>query len=404
MNILMVNAVDPAAPHISGVRAWRFSQELAALGHRVVLLCAGDRAQGSDYASLASCHDWCEPLIVSFAVTNQPAQSKIVLLRKLKTAIDMLRFGGMRSRWLKQATDGFASSGVGYKPDIVWCTFGLLESVFAAKRIAARFGCPWILDVKDNWELYIPRGLRRVMNWRIRGWRALSANAKLTSDMAEKWQRSSPTIIYSGVDSRFYPEPEELCANHSVFIINLIGSIYRPDYLVDFFAGVQSWLDHLPPKERAKVKIRYLGSDTELVKAILASHDSDIRVEIDGYVPIEQMADLCKAAAVNTYIALSAGFHHKLLELLTCAKAVVAFPSEHQESIDLAVSLGGRLYVAETRDALVHVFSEIHNQWQSDGSAKPLPSDRAFSWPNQAKLLERVLTKAIATDNEKHHR
>lgn len=403
MNVLMVNAVDPATPHISGVRAWRFSQELATLGNRVVLLCAGDQVQSDRVDVLVRGHEWQEPLVIALPDASEPDKSSIHLLRKARTALDLLRFGGRRLNWLKQATDRITDDISAFRPDIVWCTFGLLESVFAAKRIAVKFGCPWVLDVKDNWELYVPRGLRGLMNWRIKGWSAISANAMLTSAMAAKWQRSSSTVVYSGVDSGFYPTHEVLRARSTEFVINLIGSIYLPKRLAEFFDGIRFWLDRVPSEERAKVTIRYIGNDSELVKHTAMQHLPRTNLEVEGYVPIAQMAQLCKSAAINAYIAFSATFHHKLLELLATGRPVVAYPSESKESIDLAASFAGNLIVTESPEALSQVISEIYGRWQTGDSTVSAPSDRAFSWPSQAQLLEHVLLNAINANNQKHH-
>ena len=70
--------------------------------------------------------------------------------------------------------------------------------------LAKAFGCPWVLDIKDNWELYVPSGLRRLMAWRTRGWAAVTANAEFTARKANIWQRSDAAIIYSGVDDVFF--------------------------------------------------------------------------------------------------------------------------------------------------------------------------------------------------------
>ena len=80
-----------------------------------------------------------------------------------------------------KATDALADA---FQPDIVWTTFGSLEAVLVAKRAAARRRCPWVLDIKDNPEVFIPAGLRKVMAWRTRGCAALTANAQFTADVA----------------------------------------------------------------------------------------------------------------------------------------------------------------------------------------------------------------------------
>ena len=179
MNVLMVNPVHPSTPHISAVRAWRFAEELAHRGHRVILLTA-HRADGDPTQSpTVATHDWHEPLVMSFAGINRkaPGFSLPRPLRRAATAVRMLRDGGRNGAWVRASVAGITPSLAAFKPDVVWCTFGAMEGVIAAKQIANVVGCPWVLDVKDNWELYVPRGMRRLMAWRVKGWSALTANA-----------------------------------------------------------------------------------------------------------------------------------------------------------------------------------------------------------------------------------
>ena len=199
MNVLMVNPVHPSTPHISAVRAWRFAEELAHRGHRVVLLTAHRADGGADQGPPTDNHDWHEPLVLSFAGVNRkvPSVSPPRPLRRAATAVRLFRDGGRNGAWVRASVAGVTRSHAGFKPDVVWCTFGTMEGVFAAKQIAKVTGCPWVLDVKDNWELYVPRGMRRLMAWRIKGWSAITANAESTAYVAAKWHDASPAVIYS---------------------------------------------------------------------------------------------------------------------------------------------------------------------------------------------------------------
>ena len=134
MNILMINPVHPSVPHISGVRAWRFSQELAKRGHRVVLLTARHEGQTGDDTSIVDTGDWREPVVLACGAAareESAVQPMKGLPGRLATAMRMLRHGGRGGAWVQEAVRTALRSRSAFEPNVVWCTFGMLESVFA---------------------------------------------------------------------------------------------------------------------------------------------------------------------------------------------------------------------------------------------------------------------------------
>lgn len=400
VNILMLNPVHPSVPHVSGVRAWRFSQELALLGHRVALITApmdGSSAVDADIAG----HDWTRPLVIACHRMGEPSQgiSGNVLFRKSVTAMRLLQDGGADGAWGRAAVRWALRAGGIFDPDVIWCTFGQGESVIATRRIAEALGRPWVLDIKDNWELYVPRGLRRLMAWRTRGASAIVANARLTADMASKWQKAKASIVYSGVEEAFYQRPGSE-GRDSRFVLNLVGSVYSRAQLERFLDGVRLWFARLPEGHRERVAIRYLGGDVEMVNAVAERKLPGMTMDIRGHVPVAEFARHCASAGANAYIAYHATFHHKLLELLATDNPVIAFPNERKESIDLAKSFTGGLHVAPTSEDLARLLGELHAQYASGVRRQHAgPDPRAYSWRDQARLLERVLMEAAHKGN-----
>lgn len=394
MNILMLNPVHPTTAHISAVRAWRFAQELATLGHRVVLLAA-TASHGETSHGVPADHDWRQPLVLPCAAaTPSDTSSRLpVPLRRARTALRMLIRGGEASTWVNAAV----ATGCGLPrqctPDVVWCTFGRMESVFAARRIARRLRRPWVLDVKDNWELYVPHGLRRLMVWRTRGFATATANARLTRHMTHKWQGAEASLIYSGVENCFLaPADVPSPAN---FEINLIGGIYFPEFLRTFLTGVAAWYQQLPIQQRTRVRLRHIGEQGELVRKSAHELIPSLAVELPGYVPVAEMAQMCQRACVNAYITHSGTFHHKLLELLACGRPVLACPSENEESIALAAPSAGQLIVAATAEHVARTLGNLSTTFFRCGTLPdPYPGThlRDYTWPAQTRLLQRVLS------------
>ncbi|MFT3755264.1 MAG: hypothetical protein QM769_04855 [Pseudoxanthomonas sp.] len=400
MNILMLNPVHPSVPHISAVRAWRFARELSALGHRVVLVTKPVASGKPTGTNPLDGHDWATPCVL--ACGNAPAvpggTSGKGLFGKVGTAIGLLRQGGKDAQWCKEAVRISTRLPEGLAPDVVWCTFGKGEAVVAARRIAKALKRPWILDLKDSWELYVPRGLRHVMAWRLRGWTRATANAQLTADLLRKWHGADPVIVYSGVEREFYPVQSRPPAD-ATFVVNLVGSVYSRQRLEQFLLGIRQWFDRLDATDHASFILNYFGGDVDMVRSVAGEMFPELPVRIHGYIPVEALARHCLEAAANAYVALAsnAGFHHKLLELLATGKPVIAFPEETSESIALAASFGTPLRIASNSLELAVILSQIHQGDSANvGCQRPDNGRKSYSWPDQARILEQVFIEAIS--------
>ena len=401
MNILLVNPVHPSTPHISAVRAWRFACELAALGHHVILLTAAREGHPQNNFDHIADHDWSQVFVLACETANQAAEKPICIpkpLRKFQTGWHMLRHGGNQTGWSVNVVKEIKGLSKRFKPDVVWCTFGMLEAVVAAKRIAANAACPWILDIKDDWELFVPWGLRRLMVWRTSGWAAVTANAGYRADKARIWQKTEACVVYSGVDEVFFKRTPDSDENRDIFFINLVGSVYFTERLAPALAGIDAWIRSLSSEQRANIMVRYLGGDTKIVADAARESLKSTTIEIKGYLNVEMMAEYCRAAAVNLYIVHPGNFHHKLLELLACGRPLMAYPEETMESRELARQASGVLIeAADTEDVSVEL-SRLHQSWldSRDPPSSPDPI-RLYSWANQTKMLEEVLADVVSS-------
>jgi len=395
VRLLFVNPTHPFTPHISGTRAWRFAEELAKSGHQVVLLCATlNHNHTADDGGIED-HDWRKPFVLACDPDGTNRVGNAVLsapVRKAVTVWSLLLHGGTMRRWATMADTAARRLFDRFRPDVVWATFGRMEAVFVARRVAYAVRCPWVLDIKDNWELYVPAGLRRMLVARTKGWAALTANSCFTQEKARIWQGTEATVIYSGVDPAFFADHTLGCRDSDLFCINLVGGLYYREKLVDFVGGLKQWADSLASDERNKIQLRYLGGDRELFQEVASVGNLAIDVTTTGYIPVYEMAQHCRCCALNVYIAHGSGFHHKLLELLACGRPVIAYPTELEESRVLARYIGGELLTPNTPAAVASELARLHERWRAGGLTGPaLESAREFSWAAQAKRLEKVL-------------
>ena len=402
MNVLMINPVHPDTPHISAVRAWRFACELAALCHKVVLLTSSREAREPDCVASLATHDWTKVLILACGPLDRGQARQVRppgLLRKGLTAWRMLHHGGKEWSWSVNAVNAAKRLSEYFVPDVIWCTFGMMEAVVAAKRIAASAHRPWILDIKDNWELYVPRGLRRVMTWRIRGWAAITANSRFAAEKARVWQRTAARVVYSGVDEAFFERGPSLEAEANQFCINVVGGIYFPSQLEALLTGIEAWAARLSPKVRGRVSVRYLGGDGKLFAEVAKRCLRVIQFEVCGYVPVKRMARLCQAAVLNAYVAHAGGFHHKLLELLACGRPVLVCPAEDEEARDLARKASAELIEAGEPAQVTVVLEKLHQTWlRAPARLNSAEAFHHYSWTGQTKALEQTLAATTSSE------
>lgn len=390
LNILIVNPVHPNAPHISAVRAWNFAKELAQLKHRVVLLTVRSPKNVNEYHCIEK-HNWSLPYLVEVDNGKPPEIKLPAFLSKVNTALQLVSAGGKRWRWVMNAPMELQRISANFVPDIIWCTFGLMEAVVVARRISKKILCPWVLDIKDNWELYVPFGLRRIMVIRTSGAAAITSNAVFTAEKVLKWQHRRASVIYSGVDDSFFNKnivPENL----NYYTINLIGSLYNKYHLAILLQGIHLWSENLACQSCQKISLRYLGGDIAMFNEAAIRWVPDLKVEALGYVSISHMAEMCKTAMVNAYVGNPNTFHHKLLELLACDKPILVCPFESQESHKLASLVQGNLLEAKSPAEVAERLEGIRLSWST--RANPLTRAtmmRQYTWPTQAKHLERIL-------------
>lgn len=329
MRLLLISGTHPDAAHISGVRAARFAAELARAGHHCVLLCPPLPGQPpTDPVSLS--RDWSTPLVVAAALPDARAHR----FGSLGTMVNILRYGGNRidlAKGLRVAGDALIET---FRPQAMWCTFGTLETVAVTRALGRRNAIPWLFDIKDNPDVYIPRLLRPVLARRLHGWAALQGNSQLHADEAQRWLRVRPEVVYSGVDTVFF-ERQPVGSAQPAYV-TLVGSVYFADKLDCFIDGVAAY----NRSAKAPLRILHLGSQLAMLERSAARHGGIVPVEGAGYVVPAEMARICQGAIANAYIFNKQTFHHKAFELFACGRPVIAFGGELPETIDQARRLG----------------------------------------------------------------
>jgi len=373
MDILLVNGTHPATPHISGVRAGRFADELAKLGHRCVLICPAPQGRSPAPRAPLGQHDWSAPYI-SEVDDPAPAQSA-----GPATLISLIRHGGRRAGFRHAVLAAGRALGTEFRPQVGWGTFGTLEGVVALRTLAREQNFPWIFDDKDNPDIYVPRLARAPLAWRLRGYAALHGNSALHAAAAERWLGGTAEVVYSGVDDCFFPTG---AARPDRRYLTLIGSLYYREVVAEIVDAVA---DYNTTSGRPPLDIVHLGTQGAWLE-----NDRGVAVEAPGYVSAEEMAALCHNAVANLYVFLGRTFHHKLFELLACRRPVIAYGGELPESIAVAEQLHAPLAIPRSPTELGATLAAAESY-----TPDPAMPDRFFTWREQAAMVERAMRRLV---------
>lgn len=411
MRLVFVNIGHPDMPHVASVRLPTFARAMARRGHKVILLTKTlhDNDPGDDADDLLrrlQRHDWTGPFHVAARPARAPRLQKLRAgelarpLSKVMTAWYLLRYRGVHWDWSGVTPSLEAVLATQYRPDLVWATFVSSDALVIAQRLTDRAGCPWAADLKDSWSFRLPQGLRRLTAWRFRNVAKLTANSRFHGEQGARWFGKEVKTIYDGIPEEFLGrDGRGDLSGSGLFRIVLVGGTYGEARLGSFLRALGQWADALPEEQRASVLLTYAGTDSDAVRSACARTGFPGRpdqLEVRGYLPLGELAELCTSAWTNAYLWQATTFHHKLLELMACRRPVIAFPGEHLESEDLAARLGGELHVCTGASALVATLREL---WARRYDSSPARGQErlleAFGWETQAAELERVFTDAV---------
>ena len=399
MNLVFVNHMHPATQHVSGMRSWFFARELAKRGHRVVQLCewregAQPAPPPDRLAQQLQTHDWTEPLLLAIRPQRRALLERIrsprtpAVLRKALVTWSYLRHSGMFTDFSQATWAHLEVLAREFRPQVTWGLFGNTDCWLIAQRLGRLAACPWVADVKDSWEVFLQRPLRAPMARRFRGMASCTANSEFNARVIERWFPPKPVVVYSGVDPCFQ-EASPVSREPGCFRLTLTGSVYDIEVLQRFVGGLKDWLAGGPVSALGRsnrLEVIYAGASAAAVAPVLRPLDGLARVQVNSYLPLPALAALCRSASVNAYLWNPKTFHHKLLELLSCGRPVLAFPGETDESRRLAAASGGELFCCADSADLASALNQVSGQ-----SPVPRPVDAgcdAFAWAAQSLRLE----------------
>lgn len=397
MRAVFVNHCHPDTPHVCAVRLREFASAMAARGHRIVLLTAtlapGDA--GDDPAALPAAlaaHDWTKPFRLACQPVAAPLTERLQAHRvapPLSKAVALWCYiakGGVFWTWTAGSQPFWARLARDFRPDVVWATFGNVDALNIARGIAGASACPWVLDIKDPWDAFIPAPIRAAVARRYADAAALTALSESHRDGAAARFALPATVIYSGIAADRFNRAKP--PDDGVFRLLVSGSIYDARDLARLVETLAGWLQRTG--RGSATEFVYAGGDHGRVAEAVARLGGACQARVLPTVGADALAALHAGASANLYIkGRATPFHHKLLELLAAGRPIICHPAETDESARIAAEVGGRLYSCADAAALDAAFDGVRA-----GTGGPISLDRTalsrYTWAAQAARLEDV--------------
>jgi hypothetical protein len=405
MRAVFVNHAHPLKPHVSGMRVSSFANALARRGHQIVLLTSslkdnGYAKQPQDLAAELAGHDWSTPYHLVCPPVRDVWLSALrnyhtpAMIRKSIVFYYYLNKSGVFHDWVKGAKPFQNELSEVFRPHVVWGTFGNTDTWVICREVARMSNAPFVIDIKDGWDNFIPYLFRGFLARKFYNAAALTVNSVFHACLSKKWFPQDPVVVYSGVPSFLLDQKGDNYAASSGFQITLVGSIYSRETLDSFIRGVRTWVEQLTPEEQAKAKFVYAGGEHIVVSESAKMLENICQVHIHSYLDLPLLFDLCQASTVNAYLWSPKTFHHKLVELLCCRRPIVVYPGEHHEAEELTDSVNGRLYRCTCENDLHKSFDDIRKTPLVSQNAQTGGCFQLFTWDHQCKILEQILLKA----------
>ena len=265
------------------------------------------------------------------------------LAGKALLSMHYLFYGGVHRDWQEGVRRCLPVLAESFQPDVVWATFGNATSWQIARDIAGESACPWVADLKDHWQSFIPAVLRRPLASRYGDAAAFTAFSDDHVSTIREWFRRPGQVVYSGIDPALYPE-QALPAQ----TITLTGAVYDEVDLAVLIDGIEAAVREMEAAARQEVRFCYAGYDADMVRAQTTGLEKLITVDIREQQPLGAWLEVLSGAAVNCYVKSNRTFHHKIFDLAGAGNPVLTVPPETDEARNIAALAGVTLSGAVT--------------------------------------------------------
>lgn len=309
--------------------------------------------------------------------------------------------------WVPYAVRSGARSLLDWRPDIILASSPPPSTLLVARRLARKYGVPWVADLRDLWvdhQYYDQPAWRKVIESRLERSVLRSAAGLVTvSEPLAKTLRTKygrePAIVLNGFDPSDYPEvrDERRSSDGAPVRILYTGVVYEgrqdPSPL---FAALKKLGTEMP-----QVTVSFYGSFLQTVRELVAVHGVEAVVSVNDPVPYRESLRMQTEADLLLLLLWNDPEHKgvytgKLFEYIGARRPVLAVGERGDVAAELVESRGlgvvsndadeilGRLksWIKQKRETGRIPFSGMHEAGE-------------FSREEQTRILENYLSQLI---------
>ena len=183
-----------------------------------------------------------------------------------------------------------------FRPDIVWSTFGGSDCWNIARDLSGMAGCPWVADIKDIWDVFIPGPFKLSLAQIYADAAALTTFSDFHQKRSTPYFSMEKFIHYSGLDTHVMASiPTH---DSDFFQISLTGSVYNQIHLETALQTLEAWtIGGL--SNGKKVKLVYAGTEGMEVQTILDRLNPSYDIALRSYLNQEDYYSLLRNSHVK---------------------------------------------------------------------------------------------------------
>ena len=299
------------------------------------------------------------------------------------------RHQGVFTDWRKSSQPYLKLIADEFRPDIIWSTFGGSDCWNIARDLSGMAGCPWVADIKDNWDIFIPGPFKLPLAQIYTDAVALTTFSDFHRTRSTPFFTMEKFTLYSGLDTHVMASTP--IQDGDLFQISLIGSVYNRTHLETVLQTIETWTiaEAFTGK---RVQLVYAGTAKTEVETILDRLNPSFEVALRSYLNQEDYYSLLKSSHVNMYIRNEKAFHHKVFELMAARRTVICYPAETDEVMREAKERQSPYHSCESADDILRALIA------ASAGQEPASDDHIIQldWTARAVSLERVLLSHIS--------
>ena len=359
--IVIVNELHPNEKRIGCVRMRELADAFNRLGCATLLLTMDHSTQSTAIPAakvnaIIQQHLFTSRLDIacinktSFLQRFIQSKKTPAIFRKMAIMLGYTIFHGIMRSWSLSAKPYLKPIATAFQPDIVMGTFGNTNTLLIAQRLAKLANCPWILDIKDPWNYFIPTPFKRYVARRFQDACLIITLADFYWNDVSRWFGSLPhQTIYSGFPLSLLHHQKN-CDSDAPFRLFIIGSCYDAAMLERMMQGITLFLDTLSKP----CEIHYAGPGDAEIEPYFNIFKKKVACINHGLIAQSIFFSLAQQAAVLMYIHSDETFHHKSTELLAFKKPIICVPREHAEAIQLASEAKIPLHICQNAEDVMN--------------------------------------------------